>query len=139
MHLRFLGFKTANQDLRWDMRAPLFFSVAALAATCSLAFSNEGQTEPSDSQMKSAFTRFLNGESAAGISKIEFVTFKKESCKPILVAPGYDCTFTYVAKKPLDLQETAIAHLSHLPAGGRLAGRFFANDDGQLRFEMIIG
>ena len=121
------------------MRAPLFFAAAALADTCSLAFSNEGQIEPSDSQMKSAFTQYLYGESAARISRIEFVRFKKESCKPILVAPGHNCTFTYVTKKPLDLQETAIAHLSHLPAGGRLAGRFFANEDGQLRFEMIIG
>ena len=121
------------------MRAPLLFAVAALAATCSLAFSKEEQTEPSDSQMEKAFTRYLYGDSAARISKIEFLKFKKESCKPISVAPGLNCTFTYVTKTPLDLRETALAHLSRLPANGRLAGRFFADDDGQLRFEMIIG
>jgi hypothetical protein len=121
------------------MRAPLFFAVAALAANCSLAFSNQEPVEPSDSEMKSAFARYLYGETAAKISTIEFVRFKKESCKPILVAPGHNCTFTYVTKMPLDLRETPIAHLSHLPAGGRLAGRFFANEDGQLRFEMIVG
>jgi hypothetical protein len=121
------------------MRGPLFFAVAALAATCSLAFSKDKQIEPSDSQMESAFIRYLYGDSAARISKIEFVSFKKESCKPILVAPGHNCAFTYVTKAPLDLRETALAHLSRLPAEGRLAGRFFTNENGQLRFEMIIG
>jgi|SRR5450759_3393512 hypothetical protein len=121
------------------MRASLFFAVAALAAICSLAFSNDVQIEPSDSQMQSAFTQYLYGDATARISKIEFVRFKKESCKPILVAPGYNCTFTYVAKKPLDLRETAIAHLPNLSVGGTLGGRFFATEDGQLRFEMIIG
>lgn len=121
------------------MRAPLFFAVAALAATCSLAFSKEEKIGPSDSQMESAFTRYLYGDSATKNSKIEFVSFKKDSCKPILVAPGLNCAFTYVAKAPLDLRNTALAHLSRLPAGGRLAGRFFTDENGQLRFEMIIG
>jgi hypothetical protein len=121
------------------MRAPLFFAAAALAATCSLAFSKEERIEPSDSQMRSAFTQYLYGDSAARISRIEFVRFDKKSCKPILVAPGHNCTFEYVTKAPLDLHETALAHLSRLPASGRLAGRFFANEDGQLKFEMIIG
>ena len=139
MHLHFLAIETANFYLRWEMRTPLFFAVAALAATCSLALSKEEQIEPSDSQMESAFAQYLYGDSAVRISKIEFLRFKKESCKPILVAPGLNCTFTYVTKTPLDLRETALAHLSRLPANGRLAGRFFENEDGQLKFEMIIG
>ena len=121
------------------MRASLLFVVAALAANCSLAFSNEEQIEPSDTQMKAAFTRFLYGEAADKISKIEFVRFKKESCKPILVAPGHNCSFTYVSKTPLDLRETTLEHLTGLSTGGCLGGRFFANEDGQLRFEMIVG
>ncbi len=121
------------------MRAPMFFAVAALAANFSLAFSNQEQIEPSNSQMKSAFTRYLYGEAAADNSRIEFVRFKKESCKPIVVTPGHNCTFAYVTRTPLDLRETAIKHLSYLPASGRLAGRFFENEDGQLKFEMIIG
>jgi hypothetical protein len=121
------------------MRAPLFFAVAALAAVCSSAFSNNVQIEPSDLQMKSAFTRYLYGEAEAKISRIEFVRFKKDSCTPISVAPGYNCTFTYVPKRPLDLRETAIAHLSKLSTGGTLAGRFFTTENGQLRFEMVIG
>jgi hypothetical protein len=123
---------------RWNMRAPLFFAVAALAVNYSLAFSNNDQIEPSNLQMESAFTRFLYGEATAESSRIKFARFEKESCKPILVAPGHNCTFTYVTKTPLDVRGTPIGHLSSLSAGGTLAGRFF-DEDGQLKFEMIIG
>jgi hypothetical protein len=123
---------------RWKMRAPLFFAVAALAVNYSLAFSNNDRIEPSNLQMESAFLRFLYGEATAESSKIKFARFEKESCKPVLVAPGHNCSFTYVTKTPLDVRGTPIAHLSSLSTGGTLAGRFF-DEDGQLKFEMIIG
>jgi hypothetical protein len=47
-------------------------------AFCSLAFSDDVQIEPSDSQMQSAFTQYLYEDATAKISKIEFVRFKKE-------------------------------------------------------------
>lgn len=123
---------------RWKMRAILFFAVTALAANCSIAFSSNEQIEPSNSQMESAFTRFLYGGSTARSSNIEFARFEKESCRPVLLAPGHSCSFSYVAKTPLDVRGTPMEHLPPLAAGGRLSGRFF-DEDGQLKFEMIIG
>jgi hypothetical protein len=121
------------KDLRWNVRAYSFFVVSALAAALTFAASGERlKPEPSESQMESSFSQFLSKLEARPVSEIQFAEFKKHSCKPSTAAPGRYCSFTYSTELPAE-------RLSILPAHATISGTFFADDDGQLRFEMVIG
>jgi hypothetical protein len=111
----------------------LFFGASALAAGLAFAASGEpSKPEPSEAQMESSFSQFLSKLETRPASEIQFSAFKKHSCRMSPAAPGYTCKFTYSAKSPA-------AGFSVLPARATLSGTFFSDDDGQLRFEMVIG
>ncbi len=113
------------------MRVHAFFVVSALAAALPFAVRNEPvKPEPSELQMEASFSQFLSDLDAN--SEIQLAAFKKHSCKQSSVSSGHFCSFTYSMEKP-------VAPASVLPAHATLSGRFFANDDGEIRFEMLIG
>ena len=112
------------------MRAYSFFIVAASAAALTFAASGgQPRPEPSESQMESSFTQFF---SKLETRPIRLAAFKKRSCKPSTATPGHYCSFTYSTELPAE-------RLSILPTLGTISGTFFADDDGQIRFEMVIG
>ena len=114
------------------MRAYSFFVVSALAAALTFGASSKRlEPEPSESQMESSFNQFFSKLATGAYSEIQFAAFKKHSCKPSTVTRHY-CSFTYSTEMPVE-------GLSILPSHGTISGMFFADDDGQLRFEMVIG
>jgi hypothetical protein len=109
-----------------------FFVVSALVGMLALAASGEQpNTEPSESQMERPFGEFFSKVEAKPYSEIQFIVFKKRSCRQT-GTPGYYCSFTYSTKAPA-------ASFSVLPAEGTLSGMFFSDGEGRLRFEMVIG
>jgi hypothetical protein len=116
------------------VRAYSFFVVSALAAALAFGASSKRlEPEPSESQMESSFNQFLSKLATGAYSEIQFTAFKKHSCKPSTATTGhYYCSFTYSTDMPADGS-------SILPSHGTISGMFFADDDGQLRFEMVIG
>jgi hypothetical protein len=115
------------------VRVYSFFVVSALAATLAFAASGEPlKPEPSESQMASSFSQFFSKLETKAVSEIQFDAFKKHSCKPFAAKPGHYCSFTYSTELPVE-------QLSIFPTQATISGTFFADDDGQLRFEMVIG
>jgi hypothetical protein len=113
------------------MRAhSFFFAASALAASVTLGGFSE-IPGPSQSQLESSFNQFLR-EAAGENSEIRFGIFTKHSCKLSPAVPGHICSFTFFADKPAE-------RLPILPAQGRITGRFFAGEDGKLKFEMMTG
>ncbi len=113
------------------MRAYSFFVVSALAAAVTFAASGErSKPEPSESQMESSFRQFLS--TLEKRPDIQFVEFKKHSCKASAAAPGHHCQFTYSTDLPAN-------QIAILPPHATISGTFFADGDGQLGFEMAIG
>jgi hypothetical protein len=110
-----------------------FFVVSALAATLTFAASRERfNPEPLESQMESSFGQFFSKLESRPIAEIQFAAFKKHSCKPSTAPPRHYCSFTYSTELPAK-------QFSILPTHGTISGMFSADDDGQLRFEMVIG
>jgi hypothetical protein len=109
-----------------------FFIVSALSGMLALAaFGGQPNAEPSELQMERPFGEFLAKVEAKPLSEIQIIAFKKHSCRET-GTPGYYCSFTYSTKVPP-------ARFSVLPAEGTLSGMFFSDQDGRLRFEMVIG
>jgi len=114
------------------VRAYSFIVVSALAGMLVFAASGEQpSTEPSESQMERPFGEFFSKVEAKQLSEIQFITFKKRSCRQT-GTPGYYCSFTYSTKAPVE-------SFSVLPAEGTVSGMFFSDREGRLRFEMVIG
>ena len=113
------------------MRALSFFIVSAIAASLVFAASND-QVGPSESQMESSFNRYLATEATNANSTIKFATFKKYSCKPSFDGPSQICRFMYFIEAPKE-------RISAQPLTGTITGRFFVDDGGVLRFEMMTG
>ena len=114
------------------MRVYSFFVISALAAALTFGASSKRLgPEPSESQMQSSFNQFFSKLESVPSSKIQFAAFKKHSCKPFTATRHY-CSFTYSAELPVE-------ELSILPSRATFSGMFFVDDDGQLRFEMVIG
>ncbi len=112
------------------MRVYSFFVVAASAAALTFAASGgQPKPEPSESQMESAFSQFF---SKLETRSIRLAAFKKHSCKPSTATSEHYCSFTYSTDLPAE-------QLSILPTLGTISGTFFADDDGQIKFEMVIG
>ena len=82
--------------------------------------------------MQSSFGRYFSKLATGANTEIQFVSFKKHDCKPSNTASRHYCSFTYTTEVPAE-------RLSILPARGTISGTFFADDDGQLKFEMVIG
>jgi len=115
------------------VRVYSFFFASALAATLTFAASGERlKPEPSESQMESSFSQFFSKLEARPVSEIQFTSFKKQTCRPSIAAPGHICSFTYSTELPAE-------HLTILPAHGTFSGTFLLDDDGKLRFETVIG
>jgi hypothetical protein len=116
------------------VRAYSFFAVSAVAAVLTFAVSGERpKPEPSESQMESSFGEFLSRLETKPISEIQFAEFRKHSCKAFAARSGYyQCSFTYSTELPAE-------QLSILPTRATISGTFFADDEGRLRFEMVIG
>jgi hypothetical protein len=112
------------------------FLVASALVAASLTFAVSGERpkpEPSESQMESSFGEFFSKLETRPVSEIQFAEFKKLSCKPIPTRTGYyHCRFTYSTELPAE-------QLSILPISATISGAFFADDEGHLRFEMVIG
>jgi hypothetical protein len=112
------------------------FLVASALVAASLTFAVSGERpkpEPSESQMESSFGEFFSKLETVPVSEIQFAEFKKHSCKPIPTRTGYyHCSFTYSTELPAEQR-------SILPIHATISGAFFADDEGHLRFEMVIG
>ena len=130
---RIVSVRTPAKYPRWNVRAYSLFVVSALAAILALAASGgpPNKPEPSESQMESSFGQFLSKLEKKPISEIQFAAFRKRSCRPIATT-GHYCSFTYSAKLPA-------GRFSILREHGTISGSFVADDDGQLRFETVIG
>lgn len=115
------------------MRAFWFFGVSVLAATLTFAASgSQPRPEPSESQMESSFSQFFSKLERGAVSEIRFASFKKHSCKPSSAVSGHYCSFTYSAELPAE-------QLSIFPTDATISGTFLSEDDGLIRFEMVIG
>ena len=115
------------------MRVYLFFLASALAAALAIfAPSEQQKSEPSESQMKLSFGQFFSELESRPVSEIQFITFKKHSCKPTIAVPGHICNFTYIIGWPDE-------KLSILRAKSTFSGTFFLDGDGHLKFETVIG
>jgi hypothetical protein len=112
------------------VRVYSFFVVAASAAALTFAASGgQPKPEPSESEMESAFSQFF---SKLETRSIRLAAFKKHSCKLSTATSVHYCSFTYSTDLPAE-------QLSILPTLGTISGTFFADDDGRIRFEMVIG
>jgi hypothetical protein len=106
--------------------------ISGLAAVLAFAASGgQPNAEPSELQMQPSFGEFFSKLEARPISEIQFVAFKKRSCRSATTT-GYYCSFTYSTKPPFK-------RFSVLPTQGTLSGMFISDKDGQLRFEMVVG
>jgi hypothetical protein len=115
------------------VRTYSFFVVPALAVALAYgASSKPSEPEPSESQMATSFGRYFSKLVTGANSEIQFVAFKKHDCKPSATTSQHYCSFTYATAVPAE-------RLSILPARATISGMFFADDDGQLKFEMVIG
>lgn len=115
------------------MRIYSFFLASALAVGIAfLASGEQSKPEPSGSEMKSSFSRFLSTLETKPISEAQFTAFEKHSCRWSNTLSGHICSFTYSTKLPAD-------QLSVLPAHGTLSGTFFLDAEGRLKFETVIG
>jgi len=109
-------------------------SLVSSALVAGLAYAASAQQaipEPSESEMKSSFGQFVSQLESKPAAQIQFVAFEKRTCKPASIQ-RYHCSFTYSTNVPAD-------SLSIILPRGSLSGMFFADDDGHLKFEMVIG
>ena len=115
------------------MKVYSLFLASALAATIAVFAPGEQQKpEPSESQMKLSFGQFFSELESRPVSEIQFITFKKHSCKPTIATPGHICSFTYSIRMPDE-------KLSILQAKSTFSGTFFLDSDSHLKFETVIG
>jgi hypothetical protein len=114
------------------VQAYSFFIVPALAVVLAYGASSKRlEPDPAESQMESSFSRYFSKLSPRTHSKIQFATFRKNSCVTTTTSRHY-CSFSYSTLTPAK-------QLSILPAHGTISGMFSADDNGQLTFDMAIG
>ena len=115
------------------MRVYLFFLASALAAALAIfAPSEQQKSEPSESQMKLSFAEFISELESRPVPEIQFISFKKNLCRPTIAVLGHFCSFTYAIGLPNE-------KLSILEAKSTFSGTFFLDGGGHLKFETVIG
>ncbi len=112
-------------------RSLVLTSVLAAAVLLS-TFGERSKPEPSEPEMKLSFSRFLTRLEANSPSEIKFTAFEKLSCKWSNALSGHICSFKYSTELPSE-------KLSVLAGRGTLTGTFSVGEDGDLKFETVIG
>jgi hypothetical protein len=110
------------------MRKPSFLSLSTLTVCLTLG-GCFGGGEPSESEMKLAFVRFIQTDRTISESKMN--EFKKHACKESPSKPGYVCDFF------VDASLKGNMFLPNIHAN--LSGRFFSGQNNELQFVIEQG